>query len=223
MSAFLGHIHYWLYDKIRLVNERENLIFTKAEAMCGATAEELREQVWQTYGAPLPDVDLSQLIDQSNIHGWLQRQITLAETREAALIKELLDVCQDAARGIITEAFAEHGVQCGIHAKSQQKYELMSAAGIYKALNDYRLNGMPCDQADVIIENTPNKFAWENQGCIQGPNWKRAGVAAPEMEDFYRVWINHFVKATNDKFNYAQTSDVNQGANSNRYEISSTN
>ncbi|MDU5088375.1 MAG: hypothetical protein E6246_05770 [Veillonella sp.] len=26
MSAFLGHIHYWLYRKIQLLVERENLI-----------------------------------------------------------------------------------------------------------------------------------------------------------------------------------------------------
>ena len=25
MSAFLGHIHYWLYRKIQLLVERENL------------------------------------------------------------------------------------------------------------------------------------------------------------------------------------------------------
>ena len=69
MSAFLGHIHYWLYNKIRRVIEREQLIYEKAEAMCGTTAEELREQVWQSFGEPLADVDLIDVIDQSNIHG----------------------------------------------------------------------------------------------------------------------------------------------------------
>ena len=29
MSAFLGHIHYWLYRKIQLLVERENLILEK--------------------------------------------------------------------------------------------------------------------------------------------------------------------------------------------------
>ena len=31
MSAFLGHIHFWLYKKIRLVIEREDLIYKEAQ------------------------------------------------------------------------------------------------------------------------------------------------------------------------------------------------
>ena len=91
MSEFLGHIHYWLYKKIKRVIEREQLLYNKAEISLGSVVEELRDQVWQTYGEPLPDEDLAQLIDQSNIHGWLQRQINLVEVREASFIKQLLD------------------------------------------------------------------------------------------------------------------------------------
>ncbi len=66
MSAFLGHIHHWLYNKISRVAEREQLIYEKAEEMCGATAEELREQVWQIYGTPQPDAKLEEIIDHNN-------------------------------------------------------------------------------------------------------------------------------------------------------------
>ena len=109
MSAFIGPIHYWLYEKIRLVLGREEVLFNKASEMCGSTAEELREQVWQTYGAPPADVDLGELIDHDNIHGWLQKQINLAETREAAFCKELMDTCGAAAEQLIEQAFTEHG------------------------------------------------------------------------------------------------------------------
>ena len=73
MSVFLGRIHYWLFNKIKLVQERQQLLFSRAEAMCGSLAEELEAQVRQTYGEPLPDKDLAELIDHSNIHGWLQQ------------------------------------------------------------------------------------------------------------------------------------------------------
>ena len=69
MSAFIGPIHYWLYNKIRLVNDRQEFLAEKVAAMCGETAEELREQVAQSYGQPLPDKDLSELIEHDNIHG----------------------------------------------------------------------------------------------------------------------------------------------------------
>ena len=41
MSAFLGHIHYWLYRKIQLLVERENLILEKTTKVVDDLAEEL--------------------------------------------------------------------------------------------------------------------------------------------------------------------------------------
>lgn len=219
MSEFLAPIHYWLYKKIRLVMEREQLIYEKALDLCGSTAEELRAQVWQTYGEPLPDADLEQLIDHDNIHGWLQRQINLAESREAAFIKELLDICGQTADEIIYEAFYEHGLHCGENAKLQQMYELNRADGIYKALNDYYLNGMPCDQEDVLVENTDNQVIWENIVCLQESNWKRTGVDYKTMKACYQRWWAGFVAGANSIFSFRQTQDILKDDSVNRYEI----
>jgi hypothetical protein len=219
MSAFLGHIHYWLYHKIRRVAEREQMIYEKAEAMCGPTAEELRAQVAQTYGEPLPDVDLAELIDQTNIHGWLQRQINVAETREASFIKELLEMCDSGGREVVEQAYAEHGTHCGKHAQAQGKYQPDTAGGIYKALQDYYLNGMPCDQVDMVVENTPEKVVWEGDVCLQEGNWKRAGVSAQAMKGFYQKWLAGFVQGINPAFTLTQTGDTLKGEPVNRYEI----
>jgi transposase-like protein len=215
MSAFIGPIHYWLYEKIRLVTQRENFIYKKAYELCGSTAEELREQVWQVYGAPLPEKDLSELIDHENIHGWLQRQIKVVETREAAFIKELLDGCGDHTKGIIKEAFIEHGKVTGEKVKLEHKHDISTAPGIYKALNDYYLNGMPCDQADRIVESETDSVVWETGECLQEPNWKRAGVDAKIMTELYQSWLRAFVGAVNSEFSFRQ---VSEGAG--KYEIS---
>jgi hypothetical protein len=219
MSAFLGHIHYWLYHKIGRVVEREQLIFQKAEEMCGATAEELQSQVWQIYGQPLPDTELGELIDHTNIHGWLQRQITIAETREAAFIKELVDTCGGAAQDIVLSAYAEHGKLCGEHAKAQGKYDGQRAAGIYQAVNDYVLNGMPCDQGDVVTVNEDNKVIWEGETCLQERNWTKAGVDKAFMKECYQKWFAGFVKALNPIFAYSQTADTLKGGPVNRHQI----
>ncbi|SFM02154.1 hypothetical protein [Pelosinus propionicus] len=219
MSAFLGHIHYWLYHKIGRVVEREQLIFQKAEEMCGAAAEELQSQVWQIYGQPLPDTELGELIDHSNIHGWLQRQITIAETREAAFIKELLDTCGGAAQDIVLSAYAEHGKLCGEHAKSQEKYDGQRAAGIYQAVNDYILNGMPCDQGDVVTVNEADTVIWEGETCLQERNWTKAGVDKAFMKECYQKWFVGFVKALNPAFTYNQTADTLKGGPVNRHQI----
>ena len=53
MSAFLGHIHYWLYRKIQLLVERENLILEKTSKVVDDLAEELHSISVDTYGEPI--------------------------------------------------------------------------------------------------------------------------------------------------------------------------
>ncbi|MBP2634356.1 MAG: hypothetical protein H6Q72_263 [Firmicutes bacterium] len=212
MSAFLAPIHFWLYSKIRYVIEREQLLFEEAGNLCGGTAEEAREQAWQSYGEPLPDTDLADHIDQSNIHGWLQRQINVAESREAAFIQTIVDNCGDAAVDVARKTFREHGAHCSRHAAAQGKYDASTAPGIYKAINDYYLNGMPCDQADAITESTPDKIAWESGVCLQEPNWKRAGTDAKLMKTLYNEWLTAFVNLLNPGFAFVQTAE-------NKFEI----
>jgi hypothetical protein len=220
MSEFIGPIHYWLYGKIQLVSQREEYIYNKVFEMCGTTAEELQEQVRQTYGQPLPDIDLSELIDHDNIHGWLQRQINIAESREAAFIKELLDLCGDAAQDLVEQAFFEHGQMTGEKAKTQETYDSNTAPGIYKALNDYYLNGMPCDQADMVVSSQPDSIVWETGTCLQEPNWKRAGISIGTMTKFYRAWLKGFVSGVNGDYCFKQVNDRLAGDSADRYEIS---
>ena len=197
MSAFIGPIHYWLYNKIRLVNDRQDFLAEKVAEMCGETAEELREQVAQSYGQPLPDQDLAELIEHDNIHGWLQRQINLAESREAAFIKELLDTCGGAADDLIEKAYAEHGQLTGAEAARSGRYALDSATGILKALNDTYLNGMPCDAGDCVM-------------AIHAPNWRRTGVDEAAMAKYYETWLRGFVQGANPAFRYQVTGDAHQ-------------
>lgn len=219
MSAFLAPIHYWLYNKIRHVINREHLLYEKAEAECGTLAEELREQIWQSYGSPLLEKDLAELIDLSNIHGWLQRQINTAETREAAFINELISSCGDAGQALVSSVFQAHGITCGRLAQEQGAYDSSRADSIYKAVNDFYLNGMPCDQADMVIASLPEKVVWEGKNCLQEPNWKRAGADISLLKEFYRTWLASFVAAMNPNYRYQQTEDHSKGELIIRHEI----
>lgn len=215
MSAFIGPVHYWLYGKIKVVSEREKYIFHKAYEMCGSTAEELRETVWQTYGAPLPDTDLGDLIDHNNIHGWLHRQIQIAESREAAFIKELLDLC--VAQSMLEQSFVEHGKITGELAKASGKQAVSNAPGIYQVLGDYYLNGMPCDQGDMIVSTAEEKVVWEVSDCLQEPNWKRAGVDLALMMKLYQSWVQAFVSGVNATYSFRQVKQADERVA--RYEI----
>ena len=71
MSAFLGPIHYWLYNKIQLQEELIQDIATYGEKSGWPIFSEkhLEEKTVNKELRPL-----NELIDVMNIHGWLQER-----------------------------------------------------------------------------------------------------------------------------------------------------
>ena len=67
MSAFLGPIHFWLYNKIQF---QENLI---DELVAYVTAKGWSDKADQYVSTDRRKLD--EVIDEANIHGWLQSRI----------------------------------------------------------------------------------------------------------------------------------------------------
>lgn len=210
MSAFLGHIHYWLYKKIQLLVERENLILEKTRRVVDDLADELHEISIDTYGAPIDAATpLEGIIDHNNIHGWLSGQINVASVREAAFIKDMLDTNSgdDAVLVVaaILDAFAVQGKACGTVAK--ESLEDVNAPSIYNALQNFYVNGMPCDGGDQIIEDTADTFTWVGDHRLQSPYWRAAGVDPQFMQLAYQTWFEAFVKEIAPGFELLTTDD----------------
>lgn len=210
MSAFLGHIHYWLYKKIQLLVERENLILEKTRRIVDDLADELHEISVDTYGAPIDAATpLEDIIDHNNIHGWLSGQINVASVREAAFIKDMLDTNSgdDAVLVVaaILDAFAVQGKACGTVAK--ESLEDISAPSIYNALQNFYVNGMPCDGGDQIIEDNAHTFTWVGDHKLQSPYWRTAGVDPQFMQLAYQTWFEAFVKEVAPGFELLTTDD----------------
>lgn len=210
MSAFLGHIHYWLYKKIQLLVERENLILEKTRRIVDDLADELHEISVDTYGAPIDAATpLEDIIDHNNIHGWLSGQINVASVREAAFIKDMLDTNSgdDAVLVVaaILDAFAVQGKACGTVAK--ESLEDISAPSIYNALQNFYVNGMPCDGGDQIIEDNAHTFTWVGDHKLQSPYWRTAGVDPQFMQLAYQTWFEAFVKEVAPEFELLTTDD----------------
>ena len=64
MSAFLGSIHYWLYNKIQF---QDNLVKSLASKLGCEEVINVNTQIGALPGGYLQDI-----IDEGNIHGWLQ-------------------------------------------------------------------------------------------------------------------------------------------------------
>nr|WP_320145820.1 hypothetical protein [uncultured Anaeromusa sp.] len=205
MSLYLGPIHYWLYHKIRILVEREQLLWESAAQIDADMVEEGREMVWQTYGAPLPDEDLAELIDADNIHGWLQRQINLAELREAAAVRELLSRFGSAGQDMIKDVFAVQGKLCGLAARKDGQ-EDTDAAAAYAAFAGNVLNGMPCDRWDRLEQEDCKLTRWSNAGWIQAANWEKAGTDSQFLAQCHEVWHTEFFKALAPQLQY--TMDI---------------
>ncbi len=127
-----------------------------------------------TYGEPInPSIPLENIIDHGNIHGWLSNQINIASVREAAFIKDLLDTNSgDEAVNVVTailDAFAVQGQACGVVA--QDNLEEHTAPAIYNALQNFYVNGMPCDGGDQVVSESPDEFTWVGDHRLQAYNY----------------------------------------------------
>lgn len=154
MSAFLGPVHFWLYDKI---GRQEEL--TKAVALYASENGWIADQ--NDYIKDLPA--LEGVIDTGNIHGWLQNQIHDAETRYANLIcsitdghSERMDEIQDVAAGF---------------GRSNGCSSAESPADVYRAFEDFFVNGMPCDRVNVVGSEDDSEVSWEMTQDIHAQYW----------------------------------------------------
>ena len=80
MSLFLGKIHFWLFNKVLWFEGLEEEIINLAQEE-GLDVEALSAEINAKYGQKTENKNLEEIIDTSNIHGWLQNKIHSAEGR----------------------------------------------------------------------------------------------------------------------------------------------
>lgn len=158
MSAFLGPIHFWLYNKI---GKQEELT-----AKIAAYAEQegwIEDQI--KYIKVLPA--LQDVIDESNIHGWLQTQIHDAETRYAELIGKVMS---DKHKAELYQLAFEYG-------KANAIDQVSDPSAAYKAFDDFFVNGMPCDRVNTIVSESDDEVVWQMTQDIHVQYWNDGSEA----------------------------------------------
>lgn len=208
MSRFLGPIHYWLFNKIELYEDLEANVVDGMKKKYGESVEEIAQAKEDQFGAPVYGQELEEIIDQNNIHGWLQDKIRRAETRQASIIAELLREHGTAALEALKEIYAEHGKMCGKEAAREKA--VGSAPEIYKALNDDLLDGMPCDNVNRIKVQEPEQVTWEHAQCLHVGFWQEAQADPVALYELRKIWIENFVAAANPayQYQYAKENDL---------------
>lgn len=203
MSLYLGKIHYWLFNKIMWFQGLEEEIIN-AVKKDEANIEMYQTEINKVYGERLPNLPLDEIIDKENIHGWLQDKINISESRVAAWSKILLTCNEGKIR--LENIFISQGMKAGEEVISSGKI-LSSAEDIYNSLNDYILDGMPCDRVDEIIESTELKICWRKRICVHRDIWEKVGVDVSIFYQLRALWMKAFVTEVNSDFHFTDLED----------------
>lgn len=160
MSAFLGPIHFWLYNKIQF---QESLIdeLVRVATAQGWSDEDLADKYCSKDRRKLDEV-----IDEANIHGWLQSRIHDAEGRYVAFV--LAVAGNDDAR---LEALKKAAYDFG----ASQHLSAATAPEAFHRLDDLLLDGMPCDQVNRVRESDDNRIAWDRTMDLHSEFWQGHG------------------------------------------------
>lgn len=199
MSLFLGKIHYWLFNKIVWFEGLEEEVIKLAEEK-GINIDILQKEINKKYGEKLPNLPLEEMIDQSNIHGWLQGKINSAEGRLASWTVEILNSDKNSIYDL-EKIYINQGISAAIEAKKEGK-ACLNAVDIFNTMNDYILDGMPCDRVNEVIHSEESIVKWKRRVCVHNDIWTSV---SGDVKIFYHLrdlWIKSFVNEINKDFEY---------------------
>ena len=201
MSLFLGKIHFWLYNKIKWAEKAEEEIIQWAKTN-GLPVEDWVKTGIEQYGQPIGNQELEESIDKSNIHGWLQERIKSAELRQAALITKILSE-NEKYKEDLNEIFKRQGQA----AAQQYTDHPETPEGMFNAVNNFILEGMPCDRSSQMITNNNQEITWELSTCLHEPYWAQVKGDVKNFYELREAWVSSFIEALNPEFKYNKTED----------------
>lgn len=173
MSKFLGPIHTWLFNKIKLQNDLVNIIMNKFYAE--EKLQNITSYLDNHYGK-LPKGSLEDIIDESNIHGWLQEQIAIVEVRLAYLVTKILNDSNEKKDLIVKYAY-DFGKE---HALS----DIKSARDAFQDIESCLLSGMPCDHVNMIISEDDDSIRWQETVDIHKKYWN---MVNGDVKNFFYI------------------------------------
>ena len=201
MSAFLGPIHYWVYNKIFVGEniQKEVLEFAKNR---GINVDSIKSKAYEKYGEP-DYSNLEDVIDEGNIHGWLQGRIDSLEYRLASIVTDILK--ENIKIEEIKEVFKSNGKEVFENIEDKS----LSADGLFKVIFDNLVEGMPCDRVNLVEEESDEKVVWITTTCVHKRFWDAVGG---DVNNYYILkdgWIEGFVSSSPKNFVYEREDNKN--------------
>lgn len=139
MSKFLAPIHFIMYDKILFLDKLTNKYIDFAEKN-NIELESLNSLESIDY-APLDEI-----IDESNIHTWIQKRVSIVEDKLAYIVSEILKE---------NETFENEILEIAKNTGEEESFSGNPREAFVEISNRF-LDGMPCDHAISILEEDEN-------------------------------------------------------------------
>jgi hypothetical protein len=196
MSAFLGPIHYWLYDKVKWHEELLDEIYNQMNNQVsnpinnGQNTSDLaflKQNLEAQFGSPVV-ADLADVIETDNIHGWLQLKIQSLEYRMAGAITKGLEN-QWIDFSTLEALYRSNGVK----AYKSYKGNLNTPQEMFKGIYDYLLEGMPCDRVNQPTASEENFISWEKRICLHTEFWHAVGGDINVYNQLREKWLDGFI------------------------------
>ncbi len=179
MSQFLSPVHGKMYDKIhRQDNWRMLLLNRFGDEVLKNSLAEGKEAVERG--------TLSEVIDLSNIHGWLSHQVELAEARFAEAIAALME------RGVALQDLEDVLYEEG---KQEASYIDGRPIEVYQAVSWMLLDGMPCDFVNRVSREDDEICVIERMQDVHAPFWQAVGAAPDLYYSLRDAWVRGWLSA----------------------------
>lgn len=191
MSAFLAPIHFWMYDKILIA---QKLTFAVEEKFLNKEERDEAESLFPS----LISEDLEEVIDQSNIHGWLHTAVSNVEIRFAYVVKKLLD------KGISLEDIKKVAFEYGT---TFPKYDISSLKDAYELLMDTLLDGLPCDVSISVIREEENELEFVLYNDIHKQYFNEFDMEVSVYHELREAFVNGLFESYSLKYKNITDSD----------------
>lgn len=179
MSAFLGPIHLKMYERILYQDDMAQKIldFTMEKGWSNDFEKVVNAKAPAASRKPLENI-----IDESNIHGWLSEAVARCERRFALTISSVL-VDHPERLGELLRAMKDMGTECALSPS-------MDAEAVYQAVHDILLDGMPCNFPFANMDVGPDIAVWQVASCPHAPYWVEVHCDADIYYQLRDSWID---------------------------------
>ena len=183
MSAFLGPIHHKMYGKCNAQSELAFAIatFSDKQGWTQTAQTDLKAQF------PLLDGALEDLIDTSDIHGWLSNQVELAEARLATAVQ--CAVGQEKDRSAVLLEFIQ---QYAKDLASSRHTPAQDCAGLWQLMDLYWVDGMPCDRVVHVASREDGSIDWSIDAQAHEKGWEDATILPYALLRW--TWVQAFAE-----------------------------